>query len=414
MVALGPRTYDPGNRHQIKESMKVFHKTRAVFSLFFRAFGAYRWSIAGMAAFSVVSGVLEGVGITAIIPLFSVIVGGKASDSISRSIADFFAYLHLPFTAKFLLAFMIALFLAKTIFLFLSQQMTAQVNAHFERKIRSTLLRSTLMAKWPFLLSQKVGHLDQMLTTEVSSSSAILLYLSNGMLVVVNFFIYSILVFNISPVIATLTVFSGLVIFFIFLPLLQKVRITSDKMVRENKELAHYASEHIIGAKTLKSMRLEEPALNRGFALSEIMRKLYLRLFFLKNSTAALLQLAGIFFVIGLFVFFIGCISSFAQEANARLERSLLMSEQQGTDKDSHRHEDPQEALKPLARPAIFLSRIALSLLPDFDHFNFSKYLLKDLALTARSTADGLIHALPFIGAFMILGILVMLSKDFS
>ncbi|KKW12514.1 MAG: ABC transporter related protein [Parcubacteria group bacterium GW2011_GWA2_49_9] len=274
-----------------------------LFSLCSRAFGPYKAAVVGMAILSFLSGTLEGVGITTVIPLFSVIVGGEATDVISHAIAGLFAFLHLPFTAKFLLGFMVCLFFAKAVFLFFSQQLTAHVTSDFEKKMRSSLLRLTFTANWPFLSSQKVGHLDQMLTTEVSNSSAILLYLSNAIFVLVNLFVYSFLVFNISPSIAALTVFFGAVVFFIFMPLMQKTRMTSEKMVRRNKELAHYASEHIIGAKTLKAMRLEEPVFLRGTFLAEKMRGLYLRLSFLKNITGALVQLAGVFFVVGLFIF---------------------------------------------------------------------------------------------------------------
>ncbi len=287
----------------LQQALKRKDRLRDLFGLIARAFGPYKTSVLFMAILSFLSGALEGIGITAVIPLFSVIVGGQASDGISRAITDFFSYLHLPLTAKFLLVFMVALFLAKAVFLFLSQQLTARVTSDFEKKMRSSLLRRTFMARWPFLSSQKVGHLDQMLTTEVSNSSAMLLYISNAMFVLVNLCVYSFLVFNISPSIAGLTVLSGILIFVLFMPLLRKTRIVSNVVVRENKELAHYASEHIIGAKTLKAMHLEEQALARGFTFAETMRKLYLRLSFLKNGTAALLQLVGVFFIVGLFVF---------------------------------------------------------------------------------------------------------------
>ena len=285
---------------------RVVMKKNRLQNLFFlcrRAFGPYRTAVVSMAILSFLSGTLEGLGITTVIPLFSVIVGGEATDAISRAIAGLFSYLHLPFTAKFLLGFMVCLFFAKAIFLFFSQQLTAHVTSDFEKKMRGSLLRRTFSANWPFLSAQKVGHLDQMLTTEVANSSAILLYLSNGIFVLVNLIVYSLLVFNISPAIAALTVFFGAVVFIVFMPLMQKTRMTSEKMVRKNKELAHYTNEHIIGAKTLKAMHLEEQALARGTSLAEKMRGLYLRLSFLKNITGALVQLAGVFFVVGLFIF---------------------------------------------------------------------------------------------------------------
>jgi len=284
--------------------MNAIRKIGNLFSLFRQAFGEYAWSIALMAALNFLSGLLEGIGVTAIIPLFSFIGGAtKANDTISLAIAELFRFLHLPYTAKFLLFFMVALFLSKAVFLFFSQQITAKIMADFEERTRSMLLRITFAARWPFLSSQKVGHLDQMLTTEVVASSSILYYLSGAALVSANLIIYSILVLNISTIIALLAFISGACIFFVFLPLLTKTKIVSIDMVRENKRLAHFANEHTIGAKTIKAMHLENQTLERGVTLLSLMRGLYLKTAFLRNISASLLHLASVFFVIGLFAF---------------------------------------------------------------------------------------------------------------
>lgn len=198
---------------------------------------------------------------------------------------------------------MVALFFAKALFLLLSQQITSRIMADFEKRMRSKLLSLTFNANWPFLSSQRVGHLGQMVITEVSNSSAILYYLSSAMLVLANLVIYTGLVFNLSGVVAALAFLSGLVIFFSFLPLLRTTKIIAASMVRQNKRIAHFAGEHIIGAKTLKSMALEAPVLKRGDGLLSTMKALYLRSCLLKNITDALLQLVGVFFVVGLFAF---------------------------------------------------------------------------------------------------------------
>ena len=257
-----------------------------------------------MAFLNFLSGTLEGIGVTAIIPLFSFIGGGvAATDSISLAIAAIFRSLHIPYTAKFLLLFIVALFFIKALFALLSQQITAKIMADFEKSMRSRLLSLTFAARWPFLSSQKVGHLDQMLTTEVVSSSAILYYLSSAMLVAANLIIYIGLIFNISTAIALLAFFSGLIVFLIFLPLLQRTKAIASRMVLQNKGLAHYASEHIIGAKVVKSLGLEAPVLAKGDGLLTTMRTLYLQSCFVRNATGALLQLSGIFVVVGLFAF---------------------------------------------------------------------------------------------------------------
>ncbi len=256
-----------------------------------------------MVLLSFLGGALEGVGINAMIPLLSVIGGGGANDQISRAITEFFAYLHLPLTVKFLLSFIVVLFLVKTALTLLAQYLTARTVASFERETRQTLLHSTFAASWRFLSAQKVGHLDQMLTTDTANSSAALNYASSAFLSFATFVVYSAVVFNISPSMALFAAVAGGSLFLFLRPLLRKTRTVSTDLVRAFKRMAHYANEHIIGAKVLKSMAREEAALAKGAVVLNEMRQLTLTLSILKNGTITVLQLIGIFFVIGLFSF---------------------------------------------------------------------------------------------------------------
>ncbi|MSU55755.1 MAG: ABC transporter ATP-binding protein [Candidatus Taylorbacteria bacterium] len=278
-------------------------QVQGLLRLFLRAFRSYLWKIILMTVLSFVSGALEGIGITAIIPLFSILTGTIPTDPISGGIVKLFAFLGLPFTAKYVFILMFALFVGKAAVLFIAQQITVRVNTDFEKKTRERILRYTFGAHWPFLSSQKLGYLDQMLTTDVVNSSSILLYMSNAVFIAVNLLVYSYLVWNTSPVIALLTVLAGGGIFFVFLPLLKKAKMFSESIEGETKKLAHFANEHILGAKTLKAMAVEEKALARGSEFGVRMRKLSLRLSLVQNITSALLSLAGVFFVMGLFAY---------------------------------------------------------------------------------------------------------------
>ena len=284
--------------------MNIINTLGNMFSLFRRAFGGYTWSIVLMAVLSFLSGLLEGIGITAIIPLLSFIGGsGQATDAISLAIAGLFRYFDVSYTFRFLLLFIVVLFIAKAVSMLVAQYVTAIITTDYERKTRERLLGFTLRAKWPFLSAQKVGHLDQLLTTDISSSAAILTYLSSAILVFANLVIYTGLVFNISPPVALLAFLAGVLIFVGFKPFLSKTRLISDKMVRRYKDIAHFSTEHIIGAKVIKSMHLESPALSRGGLLLDDMRSLGLRVSFLRNVLPAALQLVGLFFIVGLFAF---------------------------------------------------------------------------------------------------------------
>ena len=95
---------------------KILHGLR----LLKDAFGGYKWQIITLTMIGFLSGLLEGVGANALIPLFSFITGGgKADDFISRSIEKFFDFIGLDFSLTYLLVFIAVLFIAKAIVLFI-------------------------------------------------------------------------------------------------------------------------------------------------------------------------------------------------------------------------------------------------------------------------------------------------------
>lgn len=272
--------------------------------LFKKTFWNYRWQIFAMAILSFVSGIFEGIGVNAIIPIFSLVAGGTSNDVISQTIQKFFSYFHLSYTVKFLLIFMILLFVFKALALFVTQYLSVKIKADYEKNTRSRLLQLTLGADWPYLSKQKVGHLDQILTTHINSSSALLFYIGGAILIVANLVVYSFIVVNISFTIAILALIIGVVVFFLAKPLFYKSMVLSEEFVKKYKLLAHYVNENIIGIKTVKSMFVENPVFQRGLGYFDSMRSLNIKIAMLENFTNAVLQPVGLFFIIGIFAFF--------------------------------------------------------------------------------------------------------------
>src|SRR3989344_587872 len=78
----------------------------------YRAFGDYKKKIAALTVLGFVSGLLEGIGINAFIPIFSFIAGGeKSTDVISVALEKGFHFLNIPFSLAYLLIFVCLLFL---------------------------------------------------------------------------------------------------------------------------------------------------------------------------------------------------------------------------------------------------------------------------------------------------------------
>ncbi len=277
-----------------------------VISLLIRAFKPYKKRILLLVSLSVVGSFLEGIGINAIIPLFSFLnkdtVDG--SDMISQFIVQFFAFFHLNFSFRYVFAFIIIVFILKALVLLLIGWLAATLAADYEKNIRAEAFNLTLRARWPYLVFEKAGYLDQVLTTDVMYTSTLLLTLSSTIILVTNFFIYSILIVNISPIIAVLTFAVGGVVFFLFKPFFRKNKQASQKVGVMYKDVAHFSIEQMMGMKTIKSASAEQPISAKIIKYFTEIRRFNVRVTVLRYLTNALMQPVGVVFIMGLFAYF--------------------------------------------------------------------------------------------------------------
>src|SRR3989339_1970377 len=94
-------------------------KIGEIVRLMWRGYGFYRVQIILLVISGLVGGFLEGVGVNAAIPLFSFLTGGlgRGDDQISKMIVGFFDFLGVPFSLRYLLAFIFVVFALRAIVL---------------------------------------------------------------------------------------------------------------------------------------------------------------------------------------------------------------------------------------------------------------------------------------------------------
>ncbi len=269
-------------------------------------FSDYKWQIVLLAILSFIGGILEGIGINAIIPLFSFVIGGgnEVTDTISKAIVKFFLYFNFGHNVNYLLILIAVLFLGKAIFLFISNFLTIFIRRNYEKKTRSELLKYFLESDWSYLSKQKIGHLDQVLITDVHSSAAILMTISTLILTLANLIIYTLLVINISFLAAIAGLAFGVFAYFIFKPWGRKTRVISGESAKIEKDVAHYVNENIIGMKTVKAIFTENQVFQRGADYFHHLKNLRIKVDLFQTATNVFLQLVGIFFILALFSFF--------------------------------------------------------------------------------------------------------------
>ena len=275
-------------------------------SLLYQAFGRYKRRITVLAILGFISGLLEGVGVNAIIPLLSFVSSDidRNADLVSRIIEQSFSAFHVTFRLSYLLIFIALLFIVKAIVSFIAQYVSATITADYEREIRVTLFQKLMGSGWPYLLTQKTGYPEMVLTNDVNAASTALTYLSSAILLVTALLIYVIIALNISVMITILALLMGVVIFVSFRPFLYRSQQAANTQAQLYKVIAHHVNESVAGAKSIKSFGVEVPVVAKAADIFKILRGERINLSRSNATTNSLIQPISLLFVLAVFSYF--------------------------------------------------------------------------------------------------------------
>jgi ABC-type multidrug transport system fused ATPase/permease subunit len=285
--------------------MGIFRKISDFIKVAKMAFGGYKWQIITLIVLGFLSGLLEGIGINALIPLFSFLTGrgNGETDAISRIIEKLFLLLHVNFGAKFLLIFIALPFILKALVMIVFSYLSANVSLSYEKNTRDKLMTGFLNASWPYLLQQKLGYLATILMTNVRTSSWMLGYISNTIMILASFIVYSIIAVNISWRLTLSTLLIGCFFFLFLRPVVKKIRSLSEIEESLNKKISHHINENIVGMKTVKIMTAVDKITEIGEKYFDQIKKLQIKTALLSMTINSLIQPISVIFIITIFAF---------------------------------------------------------------------------------------------------------------
>ena len=277
---------------------------RDTLSTLWRAFGRYRWHVIVLAVFGILSALLEGIGINAVIPLISFFTGGAntPTDFISQTIQALFAFLHIPFSFRYLLGFILGLFVLRAVSVVVFGYIRGWIVADFLGKETEDMLGRMMRASWPFLLKQKLGTMHNNLVRDIQCTSNLLSVVAQVVQSWSGLLMYLLVAVNISPTMTLYAVGGGGALLVTVRPLLQRMRRLGDTVSITEKQFSQFLSEHIIGMKSVKAAGAEEPALADGALQVNRLRSLSIRQAFTRALSASFFQPASLVLVIVLFL----------------------------------------------------------------------------------------------------------------
>ena len=148
--------------------------------LFF--FRAHPWQTLITVVSLLLSGIAEGVGLSALLPLLNLTLNqGQSSDQggnqeatseFEQTVIDLMAQAGLSPTIGVLLTIIVIAVALKTSMLLIATKQVGYTAARVTTDLRLDLLRAILRSKWEFFLGQPIGKLSNSLATEAKRSSA--------------------------------------------------------------------------------------------------------------------------------------------------------------------------------------------------------------------------------------------------
>lgn len=285
--------------------LSKFKGIKSSVDLFQRAFGEYKIQIVILTVLGFLSGLLEAIGVNALIPLFSFFSedGAGGDDLVSQLIQKFFFFFDIQFSVPFLLIFIVLLFIFKALVLLLFSYIGLVIRSDYERKMRKTLFAQMLKANWPYLLKQKMGNLETILMVDVRMSTKLFSVVADSLMMISSLSMYLLIAVNISPIITFVTLGVGVLIFMLLRPLLGIIRSLAKKTAIMNKEIVHLIGESILGMKTIKSMFKENIFAEKGNSYFDDLRRFQLKAGLVSALSTAFIQPMSIVLISLVFIF---------------------------------------------------------------------------------------------------------------
>jgi ATP-binding cassette subfamily C protein len=234
-------------------------------------FSAYPGRTTVMLLALLLSGVAEGVGLSALLPLLNIAVGQDVSAAVTgvstaqqsgfeRTVLEVLASVGItPSLGNMLLIIVIGV-AVKSVFLLVAQRQVGYTAAQVATDLRLEMLRAILLSKWEYFLHQPVGRLTNALATEAQRSSASFVNGATALTFLIQALIYGGIAFALSWRASLVAIVAGTVVISLSHFLVRITRKAGKRQTRYMSSLMANLTDTLQSVKPLKAMSREHLA----------------------------------------------------------------------------------------------------------------------------------------------------------
>lgn len=231
-------------------------------------FRAYRWQTVLMMLALLLSGIAEGIGLSALLPLLNIALGSEATSMIpgaapasqsefEQTILNGLAYLGIAPTLGSMLAIILGGVAFKSVFLLIAQRQVGYTAAQVSTDLRLQLLRSVLRSKWEYFLHQPVGRLTNAMASEAQRSATAFVNGTTALTFFIPGLIYGGVAFALSWRASLVAIGAGVVVIGLSHFLVNITRKAGKKQTRLMTSLMANLTDTLQSVKPLKAMSRE-------------------------------------------------------------------------------------------------------------------------------------------------------------
>ncbi len=234
-------------------------------------FRAYRVQTLLMLLALLLSGIAEGIGLSALLPLINIAVGADTAQALpgmpagtqsefERIVLDLLDSAGIAATLGNMLGIIAIGVAFKSIFLLLAQRQVGYTAAQVGTDLRLTMLRAVLRSKWEYFLHQPIGKLTNSLATEAQRSSASFVHGATAITYLIQAIIYGAVAFALSWQASLVAIGAGVVVIGLSHFLVRITRKAGRKQTSLLTSLMANLTDTLQSVKPLKAMAREHLA----------------------------------------------------------------------------------------------------------------------------------------------------------
>ena len=233
----------------------------------------YPWQTVFMVFALLLAGLLEGVGLSLLLPLLSLAVKSHPENKeidtaastdetsqLEQVVREVFEFLGITPTVETLLVLIICAIVLKSVMMLVAKKQVGYTVARVATDLRLALLRALMATRWEHYLSQPVGLLANAMATEANRASRA--YMSGIMMTafVIQAIVYSVIALLVSWQVTVLALGSGVIILYLLKRFVRKARKAGLRRTQLLKSLLALMTDALQSIKPLKAMGRENLA----------------------------------------------------------------------------------------------------------------------------------------------------------